>query len=44
VDLKVQYDNVRLDAGSTGLFGNEQPGFRLGSSASVFSVTVDFVF
>jgi hypothetical protein len=44
VDLKVQYDNVRLDAGSTGLFVNEQPGFRLGSSASVFSATLDFVF
>jgi len=44
VDLKVQYDNVRLDAGSTGLFVNEQPGFRLGSSANVFSATIDFVF
>jgi hypothetical protein len=44
LDLKVQYDNVRLDAGSTGLFVNEQPGFRLGSTASVFSLAVDFVF
>jgi opacity protein-like surface antigen len=43
-DLKVQYDYVRLDAGSTGLFGNEQPGFRPGSTASVFSAAVDFVF
>jgi len=44
LDLKVQYDYVRLDAGSTGLFVNEQPGFRLGSTASVLSLAVDFVF
>ncbi len=44
LDLKVQYDYVRLDAGSSGLFVNEQPGFRLGSTASVFSATIDFVF
>jgi hypothetical protein len=43
LDLKVQYDNVRLDAGSTGLFVNEQPGFRPGSTANVFSLAVDFV-
>lgn len=44
LDLKVQYDYVRLDAGSTGLFTNEQPGFRPGSTASIFSATIDFVF
>jgi hypothetical protein len=44
LDLKVQYDYVRLGAGSTGLFVNEQPGFRLGSTASVISATIDFVF
>ena len=44
LDLKVQYDYVRLDAGSTGLFVNEQPGFRPGSTASVFSAAVDFAF
>jgi hypothetical protein len=44
LDLKVQYDNVHLGAGSTGLFTNEQAGFRLGSSANVFSATIDFVF
>ena len=44
LDLKVQYDYVRLDAGSTGLFANEQPGFLPGSTASVFSASVDFAF
>jgi hypothetical protein len=44
LDLKVQYDYVRLDAGSTGMFVNEQPGFRPGSTASVFTAGVDFVF
>lgn len=43
-DLKVQYDYVTTDAGSTGLFGNVQPGFRPGSSASIFAATIDFVF
>jgi predicted porin len=43
-DLKVQYEYVRLDAGSTGMFVNEQPGFRPGSTASVFTAGVDFVF
>jgi hypothetical protein len=33
-----------LDAGSTGLFVNEQAGFRAGSTASVFTAGVDFVF
>lgn len=44
LDLKVEYDYVRLDAGSTGMFVNEQPGFRPGSTASVFTAGVDFVF
>ena len=44
LDLKVQYEYVRLDAASTGLFVNEQPGFRRGSTASVFSAAVDFAF
>ena len=44
LDLKAQYDYVRLDAASTGLFVNEQPGFRRGSTASVFSAAVDFAF
>jgi hypothetical protein len=42
--LKVQYDRVRLDHGSRGTFGNVQPGFQPGSTVSVFSVAVDFVF
>lgn len=44
LDLKVQYDYVTTDAGSTGMFANIQPGFRPGSSASVFGLTVDFVY
>ena len=45
LDLKVQYEYVRLDAASVfGLFVNEQPGFRRGSTASVFSAAVDFAF
>jgi len=42
--LKVQYDHVDLDAGSTGTFGNIQPGFQPGSRVGIFSAVVDFVF
>jgi hypothetical protein len=42
--LKVQYDRVDLDAGSTGTFGNIQPGFQPGSRVGIFSAVVDFVF
>jgi hypothetical protein len=42
--FKVQYDHVNLDAGSTGTFGNFQPGFQPGGRAGIFSVVVDFVF
>ena len=41
--LKVQYDDTRLGAGSPGTLANLQPGFRPGSSVSLFSVTLDFV-
>jgi hypothetical protein len=44
LDLKVQYDHVWTPAGSTGLFMNEQPDFRLGSGAQVVTATLDFVF
>ena len=43
LDLKVQYDDTRLGAGSPGTLANLQPGFRPGSSVSLFSVTLDFV-
>jgi len=42
--LKVQFDHLNLDAGSAGVLVNEQPGFRRGGTASLFSATVDFVF
>jgi len=44
VDIKVQYDHTRLGAGSTGLLGNVQAGLRPGSTFSLFSLVVDFVF
>jgi hypothetical protein len=44
LDCKIQYDYVRLDAGSTGMFVNDQPAFRPGSTASVFTAGIDFVF
>jgi hypothetical protein len=42
--FKLQYDHVDLDAGSTGTFGNFQPGFQPGSRVGIFSAVVDFVF
>jgi hypothetical protein len=44
VDLKVQYDRVWTPAGSTGLFMNPQPGYRLGSGTHVVTAALDFVF
>ncbi len=44
LDLKLQYDEVRLDPGSTGLLINVQPGFRVGSTYSLLSACIDFVF
>jgi hypothetical protein len=42
--LKVQVDDVRVDSGSRGTFGNFQPGFQPGSTARIVSAVVDFVF
>ena len=42
--LKLQYDQVRLDAGSSGPFDPKAPGFPVGSRIGVFSAAVDFVF
>jgi hypothetical protein len=44
IDVKVQYDRVRLDANSIGRLGNEQPGFSAGPDVNAISVAVDFVF
>jgi len=42
--LKLQFDRVDRAAGSSGTFGNAQPGFQRGGRANVFSAAVDFVF
>jgi hypothetical protein len=44
IDLKLQYDRVRLDANSIGRLGNEQPGFRAGPDVNAVSIAMDFVF
>ncbi len=44
LDLKLQAGHMRLGAGSSGTLINIQPGFRLGSTLNLLSVTVDFVF
>ena len=44
VDLKLQYDRVRLDANSIGRLGNAQPDFRAGPDVNAVSIAVDFVF
>ena len=44
IDLKLQYDRVRLDSNSSGRLENVQPGFRPGDQVNVFSLTLDFVF
>ncbi len=44
IDLKVQFDRVALGAHSPGTLFNLQPGFQLGSTLSLFTATVDFVF
>jgi len=42
--FKLQYDHTRIEAGSTGILINTQPGFQLGGKINMFSATVDFVF
>lgn len=42
--LTMQYEYLDLSSGSPGAFINIQPDFRLGGSASVVSLTLDFVF
>jgi hypothetical protein len=43
VALKIQYDHVRLGAGSPGSLINIQPDFRAGGTVNLLSATVDFV-
>jgi hypothetical protein len=42
-DCKLQFDHIRLGAGSSGTFVNIQPGFQLGGTVNLFSAVVDFV-
>jgi len=42
--LKLQYDRVAVQQGSTGAFINVQPDFHSGHAVSVLSAAVDFVF
>ena len=42
--LKLQFDNTRIGAGSSGTLGNIQPGFLPGGRLRVWSATIDFVF
>jgi hypothetical protein len=44
MDAKFQYQHIDLDDGSRGMFKGHLPGFELGSSADVVSLSVDFVF
>jgi len=43
-DFKLQFDHIRIGAGSTGVLTNTQPDFQLGGDLNVFSATIDFVF
>jgi hypothetical protein len=42
--LKLQFDHIRLGAGSAGTLTGLHPGFQLGGTVNVSSVTLDFVF
>jgi hypothetical protein len=42
--LEAQYDHTQLGTNSQGFLTNLQPGFRLGSSVDLISLTIDFVF
>jgi hypothetical protein len=44
IDVKLQYDRIRLDIFSDGRLGNVQPGFLTGPDVNVVSVAIDFVF
>lgn len=44
VDLKLQYEHIRLGADSAGTLVNLQPDFQPGGAVHVFSAALDFVF
>lgn len=44
VAVKAQYDYVALPSDSYGMFINRQAGFEMGEDASLFGLSVDFVF
>jgi len=44
LDLKLQYDHIKLGDNATGRFTNIQPAFKPGGHANVVTVSVDFVF
>jgi len=44
VDLKLQFNRIRLGPNSAGLLINVQPNFQPGGTVNVFSATFDFVF
>jgi hypothetical protein len=44
IDLKLQWDRTNLGANSEGWLTNVQPGFPFGSSYTLVSATLDFVF
>lgn len=42
--FKLQYERINLDANSSGLLINLQPGFQTGGQVNLVSATIDFVF
>ncbi len=44
IDLKMQFDRVRLDHNTSGRLGNLQPGFGGGPDVNAVSFAMDFVF
>jgi hypothetical protein len=44
IDLKLQYDRLRLDENSAGRLTDVQPGFRAGPDVNAISLAMDFVF
>lgn len=42
--LKLQYEHINLDANSSGLLINLQPGFQVGGKVNLFSAAIEFVF
>jgi hypothetical protein len=44
IDLKLQFDRLRLDENSAGRLANAQPGFQAGPDVNAFSLAMDFVF